>query len=546
MHALIGIFLALALSSRVSYDEHNGLDPTTIVVFRNTAGALVADPNDPNFKTWLTGDGTHDDQERRVKAVGYFVACAFERDITISVGRRSWQGEFGLAQGLLAKARQIFKVGGTFRVTLDPEEGKWVSACLMAFSNMAGSHEYIMLRGNPPAWSLQHRKPSPAQRWTMGYPEGIFFADLLNFNVRKGVRKEKPLPATVADLEQSYTLSLNLPKNYPGLASAGWAPPNASNGRVLDYAHVTSAAAHLVGHYHVAENLGPYLGVKEHLVQTTAPTDPDYSFDKACVFSGRSVVSCGSQSAVELRPLVVHAPRVATLAAAGMESDSNFPISALDVGVAHLTPAQRTPCNAGIDCSGPFRPTAAGHPPAAPSADQIARVLTGLTGGQAVLVVLGFDAEKEHYQLDEQALKGKYTAIVRYRSTSDVPAKFEVSQLGGGTLPVGGIWKDTGGTWEWMQIYPVYVGTGDADGGGSPTLRITIIGQTSGAKDVAFDLAGFVPGSPWCVGEDSASFVGVCRDDVLAQQAIGRLPMVKQAIATSPSAGGQVQPGTPK
>ena len=30
------------------------------------------------------------------------------------------------------------------------DEGKWVSACILAHVNMQGTHQYISLRGNPP------------------------------------------------------------------------------------------------------------------------------------------------------------------------------------------------------------------------------------------------------------------------------------------------------------------------------------------------------------------------------------------------------------
>jgi hypothetical protein len=527
MHTLLGAALSLLLLTKDSgYIGPNGFDPSMMVVLKDAAGDLVSDPNSPDLETWLKADGTAVGMARRVRAVGYFVACAFDRDTVIKVGPHSWPGALALAPKLQETLQEAGSKGKP--LVIDPEDGKWVSACLMAFANMAGSHEYVWLRGNPPAWKSAPLL-LPAVRWTMGYPEGVFFADLLNFNAPASTgrpsRGATVRPPTVPELEQSFTLSLNLPIPYAGLAQDRWAPPNASNGRTLDFDHVTSAPVHPVGHYHVAENLGAYLAASGNFVDSSPPTDPNYRSDLVCVGADRAVVSCKTEGAAQLRPLFALAPRVVSLASATRSGQPPSAIHALDVGGSQLSTGQREACLAGVACSGPFKLNAVGEAPSAPEA-RVGRVLTGLAHGQTVEVALRFDADKEGFTLGEQDLRYPFTALILFQGKAGAGAQVQTrSRSNGSWVDTHATWSATGSDWEWLQIYPVWGFMEGPVGKQQAVLQVRISGEGKGEHAPVLDLAGFIVGPPWCLRQDK-SFAAVCRDSHDARASI-LLPMIR-------------------
>jgi hypothetical protein len=509
MHIVIGFALSLVLSAPPKpYEGPNGFDPNWMTIV-NQGGHLAFDASQQSgpFVEWLN-QGSHEDRENRLHGLGYFIACAFDQDTVIRFKDQTWRGHLGLAPSL--KSKVLTRRTSLSSISLGPtlEEGRWISSCLMAFANLEGSHEYILMRGNFPSASA---KPLTAgQRWTMGYPEGVFFADLINFNLDDDGRlRSKPRPATPSQKEMSFTLSLNLPEDYQVDQSAPpWAPPNASNGRSLDYSRVTTQKDH-----RIATRLGTYLGAKKYFRAMEKPTDPDYRFDAVCV-SGQQLVACDASGAQVLRPVYVHAPRMVSLATAtGNVVDPTLAIQALDSGQPLLADnVQKQPCEARKTCTGRFHASSVGEAPRAPTEPK-SRFLAGLKEGQSVTVLLGFDSEREHYQLAPQDLAEPFTAIVRYRSNRDAVARIEVEDAAGRWREEAREWKATfRGEWALMQVFPVYA---SVDPSGQPFLKFRISGVGDGARSPELDLAGFVSAEPWCLGKDELKFARRCSEETL-------------------------------
>jgi hypothetical protein len=528
MSSLLGVALSATLAAGPA--GSNGFDPSSLYVLYDlpnqcsrTPGAVrppacfAVDPGQSSeFVTWFQTE-----TEVKAKALKYFVACALPADYTVkfTLGGKlyEWPGRYGLAEWTSNRLAGIQKEGkGGTLLILPEEEGKWVSACLMALSNTAGSHEYVSLRGIPPAWHGQ--APGEATRWTMGYPEGVFFADVLNFNIDTNQATNEPTPQgtrsppTKAQLEKSYTLSLNLPRGYPSAGSAGWAPPNASNGRTLDFDPDTPCASSPVGHYRAAKKLGTFEETKTHFLPVLSPSNSEYyKAQEICVDAssgGERVVGCTTPKVMHLRPLFVHAPRVASFGAASRTRDVNLVIQAIDSGSAPLAPGQWKSCVTGVDCTGPVKLNSEGEVPTAPSPVPPSRTLNGLTANQSVTVVLrrpsgsGAPASPDHY-----------TAIVRYRSKVPATATIMVSDARTGLRPVGSSWPATpaepGAGWQWLQIYPVDAVRDATDSDGRTALKIVISGKEGGGPAPELDIAGFVAGAPWCSGPVPSS-VRIC------------------------------------
>jgi hypothetical protein len=523
MSILLGVTLSVTLASGPA--GSNGFDPSSVYVLYDlsshcsrAAGAarppacFAVDPGkSPEFLTWFQTE-----TEVKAKAFKYFVECALPADYTVGVTlgttRYEWTGRYGLAAWTNRRLTEIQKARkGEMLLLLPDEEGQWVSACLMALSNTAGSHEYVSLRGVPPAWSGRHL--GEATLWTMGYPEGVFFADFLNFNIDTDRTTKEPKvqgtrsPPTRAQLEQSYTLSLNLPRGYPGAGPAGWAPPNGFNGRTLDFDPQTPCESSPVGPYRGAKKLGTYEEHKKDFAPVPAPSNPDYGAREVCVdaTSGpEQVVNCKTPKTMHLRPLFVHAPRVASFGAASRTRDVGLLIQVIDTGEAPLVPEQWKSCLAGVDCTGPVQLISQGEVPTAPSPPPPARTLTGLTGKQSVTVVL-----RRPLGSPAPANPDRYTAIVRYRAKAGATATIMVSDARTGLRPVGSTWPATppepGAGWQWLHVYPVDAVADPSDSEGRVALKIVISGKEGGGPAPELDIAGFVAGSPWCSGPVESS-----------------------------------------
>jgi hypothetical protein len=518
----VTLSLALAVGTRGS----NGFDPTFLRDLQLIGNKLTVG-NHADLDAWLDAGGP-EEREERAFAVGYFVACAFPEGIAVRAGDGApWLGQYGLAPGL----HKSLLAGGKSHAALSPDEGKWVSACLMAFANMIGTHQYILIRGNPPSTDPRRLKPTPGELWTLGYPEGVFFADVLNFNIaeqapaspplgkihkadRVFVQRSPPVGWSLTALERSYTLSLNLPAKYQSVATDGWAPPNASNGRVLDYDKTTASEVRRSSkqapwwdrllrwvrwwppspeHVRVAERLGPFLkfvGLLE-LERTTADEEL-YPFDSACV-AGRQLVACGTPDSERLRPLFVHAPRVISLASAIEPANPSPILKAVFSGNPKEGKGQLNDCAPVKECTGPFKLLSAKEEPGDPSTKR-SWTFGGLKDGQSLTLVLGFDQHSEGYELDWNE---PFTAIVRYKSSGKSRAGVEGSRPTAQPKDFGDEWPSTEGDWKWMQVFPVYV-VEDGGPGGQPVLKVKISGIGDGHNAPILDVAGFVSGPPWC------------------------------------------------
>jgi len=356
----------------------------------------------------------------------------------------------------------------------------------------------------------------------------------------------------VTELEKSFTLSLNLPANYQGIPSAGWAPPNASNGRTLDFEEQTSFEVRRSlkdpslwqrmlsllrlrppsppksEKVRVAERLGTFHESMAYFEQESgAPGETNYPFDSACV-AKRKLVPCSTQGAVRLRPLFVHSPRVVSLASAIKPTDPSPILQAIFSGTPSMEQNQLKECAAVTGCSGPFKLHATGETPTAPST-QPARTLQGLKSGQSVTTVLRFNRTLEGYDLNP---KEAFTAIIRYRSQGQSRAMIEASHPSTpGLRPLGDKWPSTGTDWQWMQVFPVYV-VNEGGPGGHPTLKVKISGIGDGAKAPILDVAGFVSGPPWCfdVSKTDPEFSGTCPVTVQGATVVAApLPIVRRA-----------------
>jgi hypothetical protein len=537
MHAMIGFALSLALSTPPPppdpWDGNNGFDPTSIFLLKEGSSYLIDPKQSADFDNWLKKD-----PQRRAAAVRYFVTCAFEKDVLItSKSGYQWRGALGLAPSLKAILLRLPDSGGKghypgVSLAPAPNDGQWVSACLMALANAAGSHQYVHLRGSPRVWhDVPDLNPvSPRKAWTFGSPEGVFFADLLNFNVVQVgtttepafVRRDPPFRSPPgATLQKSYTMSLNLPEDYPGIPGAGWAPPNASLGRTLDFDHLTfGKLPPPTGMYRVASRLGEYPGPAGAFVMSSPVHDGDYPFDTVCVASGSAVVPCKLAEVQRYRPLFIHAPRLVSLATTTLP-DPSLTMQALYAGPGGLTDGQRLDCEAGASCIGPIGLFSVGEPPVAPT-NQASKMLGGLRSDQSVTAVLRFVKGKElinkkPYELKAGDWSEPFTAIVRYRSKVDTRARIEVSHNGPAWRDLGEVTFPKTCGWEWMQIYPVYLVNDEAKIG-PPSLKVRVSGlDVDGWNTPTLDVAGFVSNWPWCLKdvspkEGTPAFAGVCRE----------------------------------
>ena len=119
----------------------------------------------------------------------YFARCAYDANTAIayldSTGKTwVWTGQYGLAMGSLSSGETAtLATGETVRKPMTEEEGKWVSACLLAHVNTKGTHQYLSVRlpngeEAPSPQAAAALAATPGEAWTFATVFGQFFADL--------------------------------------------------------------------------------------------------------------------------------------------------------------------------------------------------------------------------------------------------------------------------------------------------------------------------------------------------------------------------------
>jgi hypothetical protein len=485
------IVAAAVLAMALGYHGPNGLDPDQLYAIATLGGWVAGDGDDPRriFTKWIEEGDAANRAERRAIARA-FVGCALPPGTSITYAGEKWEGELGLAPSLSrqmlpekleawrtaylrwadaqkdsAAPRTDEPKAPRVQFWIRPDEGKWVSACLMAHANATGSHEYISLRGNPPnADAAERLRPPAAERWTMGNREGVFLADLFHGRVHDR-RKEK------RKLDKSVTFSLNLPDRYEPGPNASWWPPNARVGRSLDYQNRSFGKSGNL----VATRLGRFQGA--NCTTAAPPHDPDHAENE-----------CETTRAVgRLPPLFVYGPTVVNLESFPKPDPGSL------IRVTDVTPAG-TP---GLSADQIVWSKEDAWLGAFPRQEPVPRDFDG-TPGRIVGLKPNQAIEVELRPAKDLTVEGNpdFTAIVRYASASDGVARVEVSSAPGRWTVIGNAWPPTKKP-QWLQIWPVYL---EQD---TRSLRIRITAEP-GSAPLQLDAAAFVPGRPWCL-EPSAT-----------------------------------------
>jgi hypothetical protein len=462
----------------------NGLGPNGVPVWftvtpngmsKTAAGAPVTS----DFKKWFEADPAG-----ASKYMHYFVRCAYDDKTGVvyldSTGKTwGWTGQYGFAMASVQTTITDPKLGPVRgRMTLD--EGKWVSACLLAHVNVQGSHQYISLRGSPPNPEAQAAlMPGINEQWVMGdYKFGAFFGDL--FGAFDAGGNQLGNPGTKYACKQA------------GSANDWLAKSDAVIGRNCDveqcyYPDPANPAGPQLPV--LTEHLG-ICGFNDYLTPTPLPNG--YTFQR--MVGSYSVVDPFfwyrvtdmlygpfSNALADFHPIFVNGPRNVMLKPReGGGFDPNEAAATFDVGYCaqggntrKYSPwctAAEAPFTTPVDlstqiatCNG-TRDCFSGLP-----TDPNSYKVVGLKAGQALDPTLRFTPRSAGY-LGLPGLKPDmsepFTALIRYRKDRTGSANIwtrtsngawhDVTAIGDETRP--DIWTPTDpGTWEWMQVYPTYL-----------------------------------------------------------------------------------------
>jgi hypothetical protein len=432
----------------------NGLGPNGLGI--TALYAITPDgwaTNQPSaFKQWFESDPTNAAQYMK-----YFARCSYDSKTAIAYLDSHgftwlWTGQYGLAMASLKTT--IEEPGlGLIRGRMTQDEGKWVSACVLAHVNIKGTHQYISLRANPPNPEAQAAfKPTPGERWVM-QGLGIFFGDLYAPNPKKysaaytDFAVPPPMPWIEAALGRDCEIAACTYVDKLGVVQD-----------VLTY-HMNSWVFH-------GQNLGIYT------LQATR-TDPDYEFDTVTQIPSLQAEWKGDVPTVDYHPIFTLLPFFYDFEGASQPN-------ALGTGTinrgAPIAPAQVVHCAQG-ECMGFMN-------------GQGGATLVGLTGGQVVDTVHSFPLRFQNTvssaieplvpDMDEA-----FTALIRYsngRPTTDV-LEVLTSQKDGSMRSFGAeIWPGTGAAnqYTWLYVYPVYPFADSLDNGGNPSLRVRVAAAAQG------------------------------------------------------------------
>jgi hypothetical protein len=458
----------------------NGLGPNglPITFFVVEPGYTIPRGEEPSaFETWFEGDPASASQFMK-----YFARCAYDGNTGIAyqdstLKAWAWTGQYGFAMGSLKSAAletlTLDPGSPPVRARMTTDEGKWVSACILAHVNVQGTHQYISLRGNPPNVEAQAAlKPTPGELWTMR-PASIYFGNL--FDVARDL-SGAPIPWMKNQMASLNTGEGDAPTTPLWNRAVLLGTLNAVLGRDCDATSCgysdASGASHTVieNPFTALEKTFAYVGhPTTYLTFQDHPqpagefslagiqTDPVHPFDSVARWT--DIWTVGETAN---RPLFV-----------GMPAFDLFqpgpPLSPLEMPTKSITSTGAVPIQPGQYVEG--------------TAGTMGAALVGLTAGQSLEQVRtapgGLALASPAIPVD---MSESFTAIVRYanpRSTA-AAARLEASDSAGGMRNVGTeIWPSTGASTAhtWLQVYPVqpYV-----DANGNVSMRVRFSGAVSG------------------------------------------------------------------
>lgn len=499
----------------------NGLPVTFYVV---EPGYTIARGRDVSaFETWFEADPVAASQYMR-----YFARCAYDGNTGVAYQdrqgvARAWTGQYGLAMGSVKSA-------ALETLTLDPasapvlarmtaEEGKWVSACILAHVNTQGTHQYISLRANPPNVEAQAALAlSVGELWTMSDYHGAFFGDL--FAPVSATSPVTPKYSCVqhGDSAEAALLDIVLGRSCDS-GSCLWTNGNFHDGilhqgrcgdlplrvgEVMNPLYAASGFA-LDAQADHAGTFRPILVNGPSVVQFEFPPLPGWSsprFSQAhqMVFPGgqlgtadaadSGIITPLSSDPFDLPPLTWTAGPSQTVPCKNIGACS---YAGSPVGYARQKEGWKlVGLRAGQTLEGVVRYT--GHVTNTASG---AIHITDGHGTPIVPIFPTFDPNPKDPAAIEliKEFKKPFTAIIRYSNCATAPASATLSVSGpaGMGAPVGtDIWPSTipdgatacpnGENFTWLQVYPVYGFVEDSGPihGPRPTLKLSVSGTTLG------------------------------------------------------------------
>jgi len=480
------------------------------------------------FETWFEADPASASQYMR-----YFARCSYDGNTGIAYRDSSgkawaWTGQYGLAMGSLMSISlatlNLDPGSPPVRSRMTAEEGKWVSACILAHVNTQGTHQYISLRGNPPNPEAQAALAlSVGELWTMSDYHGAFFGDLFaavstavpvtpkHSCVQHGDAAEAALLDIVLgrSCDSGSCLWTNADGNHDGILHSGRCsdlplrvgaimnPLYTASGFALD-----ASATHASTYRPIFVN-GPVVS------QFEFPPIPGWSSSRFNSFH-----SMGS-------PTFLSLPGEQQGVAAAADSGTITPAGSLpfDLPLTEGTtePAQSVPCKTSGACTrgvsnGNYGRAVEGRKLVGIRTGQIIEGVVRYTGHVTNVASGAINVDMQHpvppvlptFDPNSQdpamvevlnEFKKPFTAIIRYSNCRTTPASATLAVSGPSGLgaPVGSdIWPSTipngatscatGENFTWLQVYPVYGFLEDSGPihGSRPTLKLSVAGATQG------------------------------------------------------------------